>query len=119
MSAYELQIFSDYIYDQKSAPDKIDLNNFDINRQDNNFVISRDISGSIISKFGDNRWNFEPYISNPSQYPICDFEKFINQVHIDEAKKLMLLLMVHGYGRDGSQYSVATLQGYFRSVIIP
>ena len=26
MSAYELQIFSDYIYDQKSAPDKIDLN---------------------------------------------------------------------------------------------
>lgn len=119
MSAYELQIFSDYIHNQKSAPDKIDLNNFDINRQDNDFVISRNISGSIISKFGDNKWNFEPYISNPSQYPICDFEKFIDHDHIDEAKKLMLLLMVHGYGRDGSQYSVATLQGYFRSVTIP
>jgi len=119
MSAYELQIFSDYIHNQKSAPDKIDLNNFDINRQDNDFVISRNLSGSIISKFGDNKWNFEPYISNPSQYPICDFEKFIDHDHIDEAKKLMLLLMVHGYGRDGSQYSVATLQGYFRSVTIP
>lgn len=119
MNTDDLQIFSDYIYNQKSAPDKINLNNFDIDRQYNDFVISRDLDGIIISKFGDNKWNFGPYISNPSQYPICDFEELIVQDHIDEAKKLMLLLMIHGYGRNGSQYSVVTLQGYFRTVIIP
>lgn len=119
MSAYDLQIFSDYIHDQKSAPDKISLNKFDINRQDNDFVISRDISGNIISKFGDNKWNFEPYISNPSQYPICDFEKAVYKDHIDDAKKLLLLLMIYGRGRDGSHYSVSTITGYFASAIIP
>ena len=119
MSAYDLQIFSDYIHNQKSAPDKISLNKFDINRQDNDFVISRDISGNIISKFGDNKWNFEPYISNPSQYPICDFEKSVYKNYIDDAKKLLLLLMIYGHGRDGSHYSVSTITGYFVSAIIP
>jgi len=114
-----IQLFENFYTDQIYAPDKININTFNINDIKKDFVISRMTDGQILSTYQDNIWNLKPYRSNPSQHGIINFEIRIHKDHIDDAKKLMFLLLVFGSGRNGSQYSVETLGHYFNDMITP
>lgn len=112
-----IQLFENYYDTSLSAPDSILIDNFDINKIRQDFIISRDKDGKILSSYKDNVWNLRTYISNPSQHGIIDFENRIESSNISDAKKLMFLLIVFGNGRNGSQYSVETLGHYFSDSI--
>lgn len=114
-----IQLFESYYESSLSAPDNILIDTFDINNIRQNFVISRDKDGKVLSLYKDNVWNLKTYISNPSQHGIINFENRIEFSNISDAKKLMFLLIVFGSGRNGSQYSVETLGHYFNDVIVP
>ncbi len=113
------QIFKNLSEKEIFTPDKSALDTFDINNINDSFVISRDLDGNILSRYKDNIWNFEAYISDLSQHPIFYFKKRIEKNQIQNVKKLMLLLMIYGNGRDSSQYSVGTLKHYFTSLFRP
>ena len=115
----EIQLFENYYEFSLSAPDSISMDAFDINKIRQDFVISRDKNGKVLSSYKDNVWNLKTYASNPSQHGIIDFENRIKSSNISDAKKLMFLLIVFGSGRNGSQYSIETLGHYFNDVIVP
>ena len=108
-----IQLFENYYESSLSAPDSISMDAFDINKIRQDFVISRDKNGKVLSSYKDNVWNLRTYASNPSQHGIIDFENRIESSNISDVKKLMFLLIVFGSGRNGSQYSVETLGHYF------
>lgn len=108
-----IQLFEDYYTNQLYAPDKIDIDEFSIENIKNDFVISRNINGDILSTYNDNIWDLKSYRSNPSQHGVINFKTRINKEHIFEAKKLMFLLIIFGTGKNDSQYSVETLLHYF------
>ena len=114
-----IQLFENYYESSLSAPDSILIDTFDINEIRQDFIISRDKDGKVLSSYKDNVWNLRTYISNPSQHGIIDFENRIESSNISDAKKLMFLLIVFGNGRNGSQYSVETLGHYFSDVMVP
>ena len=114
-----IQLFEDFYSDQVYAPDKINIDTFNINDIKKDFVISRTTNGQILSTYQNNIWDLKPYRSNPSQHGIINFETRIYKDHIDDAKKIMFLLLVFGSGRNGSQYSVETMRHYFNDVIMP
>ena len=114
-----IQLFENYYESSLSAPDSILIDTFDINEIRQDFIISRDKDGKILSLYKDNVWNLKTYVSNPSQYGIIDFRNRIEPSNISDAKKLMFLLIVFGSGRNGSQYSVETLGHYFNDVMVP
>ena len=115
----EIQLFENYYEFSLSAPDSISMDAFDINKIRQDFVISRDKNGKVLSSYKDNVWNLKTYASNPSQHGIIDFENRIESSNISDVKKLMFLLIVFGSGRNGSQYSVETLGHYFNDVMVP
>ena len=114
-----IQLFENYYESSLSAPDSILIDTFDINEIRQDFIISRDKDGKILSLYKDNVWNLKTYVSNPSQHGIIDFENRIESSNISDVKKLMFLLIVFGSGRNGSQYSVETLGHYFNDVMVP
>lgn len=114
-----IQLFEGFYTEQSYAPDIVSVDTFDVNNIEKNFVISRTEDGQILSTYQDNIWNLRPYCSNPSQHGVINFETRINPKHINEAKKLMFLLLIFGSGRNGSQYSVETLGHYFNDVFKP
>ena len=111
-----LKLFDDYYPDKKVLPSSIEYNSFDIDLIDDNFIVSKTLDGKTISKFKDDIWDFYPYISNPSQVATLNFKLQIAKQNVLETKKLILLLMLFGSGRNGSQYSVASLRHYFIEV---
>ena len=114
-----IQLFENYYESSLSAPDSILIDTFDINEIRQDFIISRDKDGKILSLYKDNVWNLKTYASNPSQHGIIDFRNRIESSNISDVKKLMFLLIVFGSGRNGSQYSVETLGHYFNDVMVP
>ncbi len=114
-----IQLFKNYYESSLSAPDSILIDTFDINEIRQDFIISRDKDGKVLSLYKDNVWNLKTYVSNPSQYGIIDFRNRIESSNISDAKKLMFLLIVFGSGRNGSQYSVETLGHYFNDGMVP
>ena len=114
-----IQLFENYYESSLSAPDSILIDTFDINEIRQDFIISRDKDGKVLSLYKDNVWNLKTYVSNPSQYGIIDFRNRIESSNISDVKKLMFLLIVFGSGRNGSQYSVETLGHYFNDGMVP
>lgn len=103
-----------------SLPDKIIINNtYTLIEPNDNFVISRTENGEILSLYGDNHWDLSPYKSNPSQTASILFDRFTNPIHSKEVKRIVLLLMLFGEGRNGSSLSVETLKHYFSSCFVP
>ena len=114
-----LQLFHRFLNTEKSAPNTVELNNFNINDIDENFVIARDNDGNIISRYKDDIWDFGAYTSNPTQSGKFYLLSNIATQHISEVKKAILLIIIYGNGKNGSQYSVKTIAHYFSSVFKP
>jgi len=108
-----LKIFDNYNDINETVSSSINYDEFDIDLIDKNFIISKTIDNKIISIYGDDIWDLSPYISNPSQLALINFNKRINKKNIESIKKLLLLLMFFGEGRNSSQYSVSSILHYF------
>lgn len=113
-----IQLFENFYFEEKSSPDKVNTDNFDVEDIRENFVISRTIDGEVLSRYKNNIWDLRPYRSNPSQHGILNFSR-INTITINEAKQLIFLILIFGSGRSGSQYSVETLLHFFNNFIVP
>lgn len=113
-----IQLFENFYFEEKSSPDKVNTDNFDVEDIRENFVISRTIDGEVLSRYKDNIWDLRPYRSNPSQHGILNFSR-LNTISIAEAKQLIFLILIFGSGRSGSQYSVETLSHFFNNFIVP
>ena len=74
-----IQLFENYYESSLSAPDSILIDTFDINEIRQDFIISRDKDGKVLSSYKDNVWNLRTYISNPSQHGIIDFENSLKE----------------------------------------
>jgi integrase len=110
---------SHFYLHELSSPDKIINNeNFDFNNINDNFVISRDKKGNIVSIFKDNIWNFHPYRTTVKQDYKILFEKHIPMSYIHEAKKIMFLIATLKTGRNNSSLAVGTLIIYFRNLVV-
>ena len=114
-----LKLFDNYYINTNFLPSSIQYEQFDIDFIDEYFVVSKTLDNQIISYYKDNIWDFTPYISNPSQPALFNFEKRIPKDHILDIKKLLLLLIFFGSGKNNSQYSVSTLHHYFDEILTP
>ena len=114
-----LRLFDECYETDSSEQNLIDYNDFNIDKIPLNFVISRNSNNEIISIFNDDTWNLKPYRSNPSQRAIIDYKKRVDEEsYIQECKKLIMLLLLFGSGRNGSRYSVETIQHFFDDAIL-
>lgn len=114
-----LKLFDDYYSKSKTIPSFVKYNEFNIDLIDEDFVVSKTLDDKVISLYKDNIWDFSPYISNPSQATLLIFDKKIDKKNISEIKKIILLIMFFGEGRNGSQYSVSSIHHYFDDALYP
>ncbi|AYJ77276.1 hypothetical protein [Aliarcobacter cryaerophilus] len=83
-------------------------------KPDESFVISRDIKGNIISRYKDNIWDLSSYSSSIKSTSLFNFEhQYLSPDYIQEAKRILFIIMLYGRGRKGSFLSINTLYGYF------
>jgi len=114
-----LQLFDGLFAQEGSRPDSLEDNELNIDKFSLDFVISRNSNNKIISIYGDNIWDLKPYRSNPSQHAVIDFSKRVKvESYIKECKKIMMLLLLFGSGRNGSRYSVETTQHFFNDAVL-
>ena len=114
----ELKLFENICINELSKPDVLNIKNFNINNIPSDYVISRDTNGTIISKYSDRTWNFSPYVTLGARYSNLYFEKINDNLLENEAKQLMLLLLLFASGKNASSYSVTTIINYYTSVIV-
>lgn len=115
-----LKIFDGLCPNEKSEPDYIPLDNFDIDNFSEDFVISRDINGTIISLYKDDIWDFSHYNVHTSRVSKINFEaRFKTIKSKNEAKKLMLIILLFSNGRNGSPISFNTITSYIGDLIDP
>jgi len=114
-----LKLFDNFYNNGDIPASTINYNEFNINSIDKDFVVSKTLNGETLSTYKENIWDFSPYISNPSQPTLINFTKKIAKKNIADIKKIMLLLMFFGSGKNGSQYSVSTLHHFFDDSLTP
>jgi len=115
-----LTIFEGLYPNEKSKPDEFKLENFNINTIAEDFVVSRDKDGNIISKFKDDTWDFSNYKIKSSRSRRIHFS---SKLAIDnstyEAKKLLMLYLLFNNGRNGSAIAFNTILGFVSGLILP
>ncbi len=114
-----LKLFDNFYNNGNIKASNIRYNEFNIDSIDKDLVVSKTLNGESLSTYKENIWDFTPYISNPSQPTLIDFTKRIAKTNIADVKKIMLLLMFFGSGKNGSQYSVSTLHHFFDDTLTP
>jgi len=115
-----LTIFEGLYLNEKSKPDEFELENFNINNIAENFVISRDKDGNIISKFKDDTWDLGSYNINSNKTKKIHFStRFAINNSTYEAKKLLILYLLFNSGRNGSSIAFNTIQGFISDLILP
>lgn len=110
----EVQVMYSLTDNELSRPDIFEYNVKGFNVPSDDYVISRDEEGNIISCFGDNIWNFEPY----ARYSDCKKKfnfniKSFENIDVNIFKKLVFLVMIFIDGKKGSSLSISTLDNYY------
>ena len=100
-----------YIRDEASKPDIFTLRTDKYIIPNDNYVISRDKFGKILSVYNDDLWDLTPYASNDITTYKIGFRRDLKSTSlIAEFKQLFFLLMVTSQGRTSSGMSISTLQ---------
>lgn len=102
MMSVALKLFDNFYNDGNTRASSINYNEFNINTIDKDFVVSKTLNGETLS-----------------QPTLINFTKRIAKTNIADIKKIMLLLMLFGNGKNGSQYSVSTLHHFFEDILTP
>lgn len=110
MIANKIQPLEYLIEHEASSPDKFDLYNDKFITPNDNFVISRDRYGRTLSVYSDDIWNFTPYSYNGlTKYNIYFRRELSCETTITQFKRLFFLIMVRGYWKTNTGFSVGTL----------
>ena len=99
------------------APDSYIVTDQDsITRPNKEFVISRDMAGIILSKYGDETWDLSPYRSGGDFGPATlHFNKLPKSTR-DDAKWLMFILLYMAESGRATGLSVSTIMNYMKSI---
>lgn len=107
-----------YIRDEASKPDIFNLRTDKYIIPNDNYVVSRDKFGKILSVYSDDIWDLTPYASNDITTYRIGFKKDIqNDNLVNEFKQLFFLLMVAPKGQSGSSLSMSSLQSLAKYII--
>lgn len=95
--------------------DKFDGQDGELIRPDGDLVISRNVEGKALSKYGDDKWVLSPY---KKKHGSSIYYDLISEKNRDEARRLMYIVLVYGRGRSGSMLSPSTaVNNYFTLAI--
>ncbi|RLA82428.1 MAG: hypothetical protein DRG78_07200 [Epsilonproteobacteria bacterium] len=80
---------------------------------DNDFIISEDNNGNILSVFGDNIWDLAPLTRYSSRNITLNFHKdIVNKVNIKQQKHILFIIMITGKNKQNAGYSANSLLNY-------
>ena len=115
-----IQPMESIVKNHSQLPDKYMNDTVFFKEPEDTYVISRIKNGDTLSFYGDDKWNFNPYKSNPSQYAILNFkDSKLNDERIKEIKRLLFSFIIFGSGRNGSTYSIVTIKALYTHGILP
>lgn len=119
----EIQLMDTKARTKESLPDVYHYNYKQFNEPNDNFIISRDRYGNILSFYSDNKWDLTPYALNDYTTVTIDFyNKVKKEQNVKQFKRLIFLLMSLGNeSAINKSYSVASLQycaAMLRKIII-
>lgn len=83
----------------------------------NDFVVSRNKDGTILSHYRDDIWDFSVY--DPTGSKKLRFENIEDPIHRAEAKKLAFLHLVFGKGKSGTVMAPTTLYKRHQRTVVP
>ncbi len=110
-----IQLFGNFILNNASKPD---IYNYDYKKfiePNDNFIISRNNNGEILSTYIDDLWDLTPYAPGLNQsYRFHFYKNLKNKRNIAELKKLFFLMMVIGSPFRNEIYSVTTLSQSYK-----
>lgn len=95
--------------------DKYESEDQDIIQLDNKFIVSRNVEGKPLSRYGDDKWILSPYKKRHGS--LINFD-LISKTNRDTAKRLMFIVLLYGRGRSGAMLSPSTVvNNYFTSSV--
>lgn len=101
-----------------STPDIYYSNNARAVPPNDDFVISRDLTGKIISRYGDPIYELKPYSSTKNGKTKIPFDQ-IEQKYQSEARWLWFICYRFGKGKNKNNYSVGILYSRFTGFVKP
>lgn len=102
---------------EKAAPDTyISSSDAVTKRPSNNFIISRDNEGEIVSKYGDLVWNLTPYrMLGDTSCATINYSK-LSKSNIDDAKWIVFILMFLVDSGRATTLSTSTINCYMKPI---
>ncbi|MGJ0495081.1 hypothetical protein [Aliarcobacter cryaerophilus] len=110
-----IQLFENFIVNNASRPDIYYYDCRKFIEPNDNFIISRNNNGEILSVYNDNLWDLTPYAPGLNQsYKFHFYKNLKDKKNISEFKKLFFLMMVIGSPFRNEIYSVTTLSQSYK-----
>jgi len=103
----------------KETPDIYILDEKKTNYPNDNFVISRDVNGRVLSVYGDLTYDLTPYCSTKNSKKRIPFGFIEGSSYQDEARWLWFICYRFSQGRNNNNLSVGVLYSRFISFIKP
>jgi len=101
----------------KTAPDDyITVLNEPVKRPSPDFVVSRDVSGNVVSKYCDDIWDLSPYRLAGDTGSVTLYFNKMSSCSICDAKWLMFILMFMADSGRATGLRVSTILGYMKPV---
>ena len=85
---------------------------------ENNFVISRNNDGTVLSQYKDNIWDLTPYSTGVDDLKL-NFKQILSVKHQVEVKRLLFMIMISKGGAGTSSLSPRTLYLYLQTLFKP
>ncbi|MFY4803622.1 hypothetical protein ACOTWC_06055 [Aliarcobacter butzleri] len=112
-----IQPFEDLNCDEIIKPDKYFLLDKEAINISDDYIISRDYEGKVLSYYNDDIWDFSLLSSGGKRNII--FSKIKDIKYRKEIKRIVFLFILFKEGKKGSSLSVKTLNEYYSSGLIP
>ena len=110
-----IQLFENFIINNASKPDIYYYDYRKFIEPNDNFIISRNHNGEVLSTYSDNIWDLTPYAPGLNQsYKFHFYKNLKNKKNILQLKKFFFLIMVVGSPFKNEIYSVTTLSQTYK-----
>jgi hypothetical protein len=104
---------------KKSSPDIFAQNNAGISHPDDNYIISKNINGDILSRYGDPCIDLTPYSTTQGTKSKFHFNQIKGDTYQKEARWLWFICYRFGKGKNKNNLSVGVLYSRYIGVIKP
>lgn len=86
---------------------------------DNNLIISRDLDGNVLSRYGDQVIDLTPYKTTRGTKSLLHFSRIIEDSYQQEMRWLWYICFKYGRGRNNNNLNVSVLYSRFIGFIMP